>query len=186
DKARVVVKEMADAAALNLVDKHLVTDQLVLYVGYDVERMADSTKYDSIHIDYYGRAVPKPAHGSANLGRHTSSSKMLIEAATRLFDQIVNPKLMIRRLNLTTSHVISEDNMEEKHEAVQLDLFTDYKALEEKQRQEEQQLKKERKIQETMLDIKRRFGKNAILRGTNFEEGATARERNQQIGGHKA
>ena len=103
-----------------------------------------------------------------------------------LFDQIVNPKLMIRRLNLTTNHVISEDNMEEKHEAVQLDLFTDYEALEEKQRQEEQQLKKERKIQETMLDIKRRFGKNAILRGTNFEEGATAKERNQQIGGHKA
>ncbi|MBQ4462712.1 MAG: DNA methylase [Bacteroidaceae bacterium] len=187
DKARVVVKEMADAAALDLVDKHLVTDQIVLYVGYDVESLADGTKYDgAIHIDHYGRAVPKPAHGSANLGRHTSSSNMIIGAATSLFDQIVNPKLMIRRLNLTTNHVISEDNMEEKHEAVQLDLFTDYEALEEKQRQEEQQLKKERKIQETMLDIKRRFGKNAILRGTNFEEGATAKERNQQIGGHKA
>ncbi len=186
DKARVVVKEMADAAALNLVDKHLVTDQLVLYVGYDVESMADSTKYDSIHIDYYGRAVPKPAHGSANLGRHTSSSKMLIEAATKLFDQIVNPNLLIRRLNLTTNHIIGEDKADEKPTAVQLDLFTDYEALEEQQKQEELSLKKERKIQETMLDIKRRFGKNAILRGTNFEEGATAKERNQQIGGHKA
>lgn len=190
-KAKVVAREMADTVALDLVSKRLVTDQLVLTIGYDIESLTNPairTKYNGpVTIDYYGRQVPKQAHGTANLGRHTSSSKLIIDAVTELFDRIVNKDLLIRRLNLTTNHVISEEKANEQRPAyVQLDLFTDYEALEKQRQGEAAALSKERRIQEAMLSIKKRFGKNTILRGLNLEEGATATERNKQIGGHKA
>jgi len=190
-KARVVVREMAEGMALDLVSKRLVTDQLVLTVGYDAEcltRPEIREKYHGeISTNYYGKQVPKHAHGSFNFEKPTSSSRLIMDGATELFDRHVNPDLLIRRLNLTTNHVVSEALVSAQDSApVQLDLFTDYEALG-KQRQEEQaKLDKERRMQETQLIIKKRFGKNAILRGLNFEEGATAKERNKQIGGHRA
>ena len=185
-KAHVVIREMAEGMALDLVSKRLVTDQLVLTVGYDAECLTRSEIREKYHgeitTNHYGKAVPKHAHGTFN-----SSSRLIMDGATELFDRCVNPDLLIRRLNLTTNHVVSEASVSAQDSAPQqLDLFTDYEALE-KQRQEEQaKLDKERRMQEAQLRIKKRFGKNAILRGLNFEEGATAKERNKQIGGHKA
>jgi DNA polymerase V len=190
-KARVVILEMAEGMALDLVSKRLVTDQLVLTVGYDAEcltRPEIRAKYHGeITTNHYGKPVPKHAHGSLNFEKPTSSSRLIMDGAAELFDRQVNPDLLIRRLNLTTNHVVSEASVAAHENAPQqLDLFTDYETLE-KQRQEEQtRLDKERRMQEAQLKIKQRFGKNAILRGLNFEEGATAKERNKQIGGHKA
>ncbi len=190
-KARVVIQEMAEGMALDLVSKRLVTDQLVLTVGYDAECLTRPEIREKYHgeitTNYYGKAVPKHAHGTFNFERPTSSSRLIMDGATELFDRCVNPDLLIRRLNLTTNHVVSEESVTAQDRVPkQLDLFTDYEALE-KQRQEEQaKLDKERRMQEVQLKIKKRFGKNAILRGLNFEEGATAKERNKQIGGHKA
>ena len=190
-KARVVVQEMADAVALDLVSKRLVTDQLVLTVGYDIESLTNPDireKYQGpVTTDQYGRQVPKSAHGTANLGKHTSSTRLIMEAVANLYDTVVNPDLLIRRLTLATNHVISEASAKQTTPApVQLDLFADYEAEEKKQKDEEEAQAKERRIQETLLNIKSKFGKNAILRGLNLEEGATAIERNKQIGGHKA
>ena len=190
-KARVVVQEMADAASLDLVSKHLVTNQLVLTVGYDVESLTHPEirgKYHGIvTTDHYGRQVPKHAHGTANLYKHTSSTKQIVEAVVSLYDRIVNPDLLIRRMSLSTNHVISEESVRQTDTApIQLDLFTDYEALKRQQDAEKNALAKERRMQETLLNIKSRFGKNSILRGLNLEEGATAIERNKQIGGHKA
>ena len=190
-KARVVIQEMADAMALDLVSKRLVTDQLVLTVGYDAESLTRpeirSKYHGEITTDHYGKSVPKHAHGTHNFEKSTSSSRLIMDGAAELFDRCVNPVLLIRRLNLTTNHVVSEASVTARDAAPQqLDLFTDYEALQ-KQRQEEQaKLDKERRMQEAQLKIKQRFGKNAILRGLNFEEGATAKDRNEQIGGHKA
>jgi len=190
-KARVVAMEMADQMALDLTDKHLVTDQLVLSVGYDTESLTNPEIRNHYHgpvtTDHYGRAVPKHAHGTSNLKRNTSSSKIIIEAVSQLYDQIVNPHLLIRRLNLVANHVINEKQAKKNASTpVQLDMFTDYEALERQEKAEEEELSKERKMQQALLNIKKRFGKNAILKGLDFEEGATAKERNNQIGGHKA
>jgi DNA polymerase V len=190
-KARVVIREMAEGMALDLVSKRLVTDQLMLTVGYDAESLTRpeirKNYHGEISTNYYGKAVPKHAHGTFNFEKPTSSSRLIMDGATELFDRQVNPDLLIRRLNLTTNHVVSEASLSALDSVPQqLDLFTDYEALE-KQRQEEQnKFDKERRMQEAQLKIKKRFGKNAILRGLNFEEGATAKERNKQIGGHKA
>ncbi|MBO4656055.1 MAG: DNA methylase [Bacteroidales bacterium] len=189
-KARVVIQEMAESMALRLVAHQLVSDQIVLYVGYDVESLTKpsiKSKYKGeVAMDYYGRPVPKPAHGSVNLKTPTSSTKLIIEAVTELFDRIVNPDLLVRRMNISANHVISEDELKDKATAEQLDLFADYEAIEKQKQEEAAARQKERKIQEVQLAIKKRFGKNAILRGLNFEEGATAKQRNEQIGGHKA
>ena len=188
-KARVVIQEMAEAVALNLVEKRLVTDQLVLTVGYDVESLTNPAirgKYDGpVSIDHYGRKVPKHAHGTSNLGTYTSSTAIISESVTALFDQIVHPDLLIRRLNITTNHVVDENSIKQD-EPQQLDLFTDYEEVNRLRKEEEAARNKERRLQETQISIKRRYGKNAILRGLNFDEGATAKERNRQIGGHKA
>jgi DNA polymerase V len=190
-KARVVIQEMAEGMALDLVSKRLVTDQLVLTVGYDAECLTRPEIREKYHgeitTNYYGKAVPKHAHGTFNFEKPTSSSRLIMNGAIESFDRYVNPDLLIRRMNLTTNHVVPETSVSAQHSAPQqLDLFTDYEALE-KQRQEEQaKHDKERRMQEVQLEIKKRFGKNAILRGLNFEEGATAKERNKQIGGHKA
>ena len=189
-KARVVVREMADGMSLKLVSKRLVTDQLVLTIGYDRESLTNPEIHAKYHgevtTDHYGRQVPKHAHGTARLGCQTSSTRLMTDAVTELFERIVNKDLLIRRINLTVNHVVSEESVTRDAVPEQLDLFTDYEALE-RQRQEQQvALDKERRMQEAQLKIKQRFGKNAILRGLNFDEGATARERNKQIGGHRA
>lgn len=190
-KARVVILEMAEGMTLDLVSKHMVTDQLVLTVGYDAECLTRPEIREKYHgeitTNYYGKPVPKHAHGTSSFDKPTSSSRIIMEAAAALFDRLVNSDLLIRRLNLCVNHVVPESTITAQPEKPQqLDLFTDYEVLE-KQRQEEQsRLDKERRLQEAQLKIKRRFGKNAILRGLNYEEGATAKERNAQIGGHKA
>lgn len=189
-KARIIVQEMADGMALKLVDRHLVTDQLVLTVNYDRENLTNPdirSRYDGdITKDYYGRLVPKHGHGTARLEQATSSSTQIIDSFLTLYDRIVNPILFVRRLTLTVNNVVKEKDVTIVHEPVQLDLFTDYAAEEQKKKENAKRHKKERSIQEARLKIKRQFGKNAILKGINFEEGATARERNAQIGGHKA
>ena len=189
-KARVVAQEMAESMALELVSKRLVADQIVLTVGYDRESLTNpdirARYHGEVTTDYYGRQVPKHAHGTANLPRQTSSTRLVTDAVTDLFDSIVNRDLLVRRLNLTVNHVVSESSVRQHQQPQQLDLFTDYEALARQQAAEKATLDKERRMQEAQLAIKQRFGKNAILRGLNFEEGATAKERNNQIGGHRA
>ena len=187
-QARNVVLEMADSVSLELIDKRLVTDQLVLTVGYDIESLINPeirAKYHGkITTDHYGRQVPVHAHGTINIDRHTSSGKILIEKVAELYDRIINPNLLVRRLTLSINHLISEDNIKDKPKTVQLDLFTDYEELKRQQEIEEAELSKERRRQEAVLRIKKMFGKNAILKGLNYTDGATQRDRNQQIGGH--
>lgn len=191
EKARLVVHEMADAVALDLVDKGLVTDQIILTIGYDIENLTDPErrkKYKGpVTTDHHGRKIPKHAHGTVNLGRKTASSKLITEAVLKKFDEIVNPDLLVRRLTVGVNHVIDEAAAKaEASQPEQLDLFTDYAALEKKRQEEEAALAKERKLQEAMLSVKKKYGKNAILKGMNLEEGATGLDRNNQIGGHNA
>ena len=190
DKAKLIVREMTDLLALDLVDKKLVTDQLVLSVGYDIESLADpmirKTYHGAITTDGYGRAVPKSAHGSANLGRQTASTKLLLGAVTGLYDRIVDVNLLVRRVNITANHVVDESLAQKKGTLEQLDLFTDYSAIQAQKETEEAALAREKRIQEAMLSIKKKHGKNAILKGMNLEDGATTVDRNRQIGGHKA
>ena len=182
---------MADAVALDLVDKRMVTDQLVLTIGYDVENLLDPDRRRAYHgeitIDRYGRQVPKHAHGTANLGRYSSSSQLIMEKLLALYDRIADPTLLSRRITIATNHVIYEKDAKPQSESYeQLDLFTDFAALENQRKEEDEKLQKERQMQEAILSIKKKYGKNALLRGTNFREGSTAKERNSQIGGHKA
>ena len=190
EKAKLVLREMADLLVLDLVDKGLVTDQIVVTVGYDIENLTDPKRSKAYHgevvTDHYGRKIPKYSHGTINLGKHTSSTKQIMEAASELFDRIVDKSLLIRRLNITANHVIDEASIEQKPQYEQLDIFTDYAALQAEREKEQAELEREKKMQKAMLAIKKKFGKNAILKGMNFEEGATARDRNSQIGGHKA
>ena len=190
-KARLVLREMAELLALDLVDKKLVTDQIVVTVGYDIENLSDPSRRQRYHgaivKDKYGRQIPKHAHGTENLSAHTSSTKQIMKAASNLFDRIVDANLLIRRLNIVAAHVIPESDAQRPGETFeQLDLFTDYAALQAERERNQAELERERRMQETMLTIKKRFGKNAILKGMNLEEGATAKDRNAQIGGHKA
>lgn len=190
EKAKLIVKEMTDLLVLDLVDKKLVTDQIVLTVGYDIDNLTDPairSKYrGEITTDFYGRQTPKHAHGTAHLPSQTSSTKVIMQAVEELYDRIVNPDLLVRRINLVADRVISEADVPEKVAFEQLDLFTDYVALEKERKLEQQEREKEKRMQQAVLDIKKKFGKNAVLKGMNFEEGATTRERNSQIGGHKA
>lgn len=190
DKARLVVREMADMLSLELVEKGLVTDQIVITVGYDIENISNPEirkKYKGpITTDGYGRKLPKHAHGTQNIGKKTSSTKLITDAAMTLYDRIVNENLLIKRLYITANRVVDEKSVSGQKSYEQLDLFTDYEKMQEIHRQEEQELKKEKDIQHTILDIKKKFGKNAILKGMNMQEGATARDRNNTIGGHKA
>ena len=175
-KAKLVMREMTDSLVLDLVDKGLVTDQMVLSIGYDTESLTDpeirSRYRGPVAADWYGRKVPKPAHGSVNLPRQTSSTRLITDAVMDLFDRIVDPALLVRRMYVVAAHVVDETRVA----GVQLDLFEE--PAEDEAR--------ERSRQEAILAIRKKFGKNAILKGMNFDEGATARERNQQIGGHKA
>ena len=188
EQARNVVLEMADSVSLELIDKRLVTDQLVLTVGYDVESLTNPAirvKYKGkITTDYYGRQVPAHAHGTINIDNPTSSGNILIEKVAELYDRIINPDLLVRRLTLSINHLIHEEDVRIKSKPLQLDLFTDYEELERIQEAEAAELARERRRQEAVLKIKKMFGKNAILKGLNYTDGATQRERNQQIGGH--
>jgi DNA polymerase V len=190
DKAKLVVREMTDLLVLDLVDKGLVTNQMVLTVGYDIENLTDAArkkKYrGEVTTDHYGRKIPKHAHGTTNLGRQTSSTQLITEAVMELFDRIVDSNLLVRRLNVVANHVVAESSVEKKQSYEQLDLFTDYETLQKQQKEEEAALEREKKMQQAMISIKKKFGKNAILKGMNLQEGATAKDRNRQIGGHKA
>ena len=190
-KARVVAREMAEAVALDLLDKRLVTNLLTLTVGYDRESLTDiiiRLQYDGpVVSDHYGRSVPKPTHGSRKLHRYTSSARLIAEAALEIFDTTVHQPLLVRRLTIAAGNVIPEETVGQvEKETGERDLFTDYEALEAAREKEDEALLKERKMMEAALKIKKKFGKNAFLKGTDLEEGATARERNRQIGGHKA
>ena len=191
DKARLVLREMADSLSMDLVDKGFVTDQLVVTIGYDIENLTNPERRKKYHgdvvKDHYGRQIPKHAHGTINLDRFTSSTKQIMDAAGELFDRIADRNLLIRRLNITATHVINEASApSEEGNYEQLDLFTDYAALDAKRKQKDEELAREKKVQQAMLAIKKKFGKNAVLKGMNLEEGATAKDRNEQIGGHKA
>lgn len=195
-KARVVIREMADAMALKLVRKRLLTDQIILTIGYDVESLSPKRKADAqeespsydgpVTIDYYGRRVPKHATGTANTEAPTSSAAIITKAVEDIYDKITSPTLLIRRLNLTVNHVMTEAFMKSKQSIKEQDLFTDHEEEKKKEEKEKKRLEKERRLQEARLSIRRRYGKNAILKGLNFDEGATAISRNAQIGGHKA
>ncbi len=190
EKARLAAKEMADLLALDLVEKGLVTDQIVLTVGYDIGNLKDPAlrkEYSGeVKTDRYGRKIPKHAHGTVNLKRYTSSARQIVQAVSELFDRIVDEKLLVRRLSMAAAHVIPEEEAQNEIRFEQLDLFTDYAALQKEQEKQEAELERERKMQKAVLEIKKKFGKNAVLKGMNLEEGATARDRNRQIGGHKA
>ena len=190
DKARLVVREMADQLALDLVDKGLVTDQLVLTVGYDRDNLSDPKKKQAYHgevtTDRYGRAVPKHAHGTANLEEYTASTRRIIAAALELFDRIIDKELTVRRFYLTATRVADEASVPDKKAFEQIDLFTDYAAKQEQESQEAADREREKKVQRTILDIKKKYGKNAILKGMNLQEGATAKDRNNTIGGHRS
>lgn len=190
EKARLIVREMTDLLVLDLVDKGLVTDQMVLTVGYDIENLSNpdiKKKYHGpITTDHYGRQIPKHAHGTANLKRQTSSTKRVIDAVMDLYARIVDKNLLVRRINITANHVVNESTVEKEKSYEQLDLFTDYEVRNKEKEEEYATLQREKKMQLAILDIKKKYGKNAILKGTNFEEGAMTIERNNQIGGHKA
>ena len=199
DKARLVVREMADSLALDLVDKGLVTNQLVLTVGYDIENLAPTrggaAYAGETTTDRYGRKIPKHARYGRKIPKHavgtenfsyTSSANDLLETITALYDRIVDKALLVRRLSISANRLLHEEKVPKQDEVEQLDLFTDYAAKEKQKAENAAEHARERKIQETILGIKKKFGKNAILKGLNLEDGATARERNQTIGGHQA
>lgn len=190
EKARLVVREMTDLLVLQLVDKGLVTKQMTLTVGYDRENLDDPTRrmryQGKVSTDPYGRQIPKAAHGTIRLESYTSSTRKIIGAMMDLFDQIINPDLLVRRLNLTAERVISEKEAASESTYEQLNLFTDYEAEAKRHDAEQTEHRNERKMQEAILEIKKKYGKNAILKGMNLEEGATTQNRNRQIGGHRA
>ena len=190
EKARVVVREMTDAMALKLVAHRLVTNQLVLTIGYDTESLsrpeAGQQYHGPVSTDRYGRQVPKHAHGTANLDGYSSSSREMTDAVSELYDRIVNKELLVRRIYLSVNHVIDEQRAKADRQPVQLSLFDDVDEIEAHKKKKEEEREKERRMQEAQIAIKQRFGSNAILKGINYEEGATAKERNEQIGGHKA
>ena len=189
EKTRLIVKEMIDNLVLSLVEKHLKTDQIVLTVGYDIECLTNPlirSKYNGeIVTDAYGRKIPKHSHGTINIDHKTSSTKIITNEVMKLYDRIVNPILLVRRLNVTACNLVNEEYKEQKPIIEQIDLFTNY---EETTKQKEKSLKdeiEEKKIQKALLNIKKKYGKNSILKAMNYEEGATAKDRNQEVGGHR-
>ncbi len=190
EKAKLVVREMTDLLVLDLVDKGLVTDQIVLTIGYDIENLTDSLRAKEykgeVTTDHYGRKIPKHGHGTINLGCHMASTSRIIQAVMELYDRITEPQLLVRRLNVTANHILPEHLAPKGEKPVQLNLFEDVLEKEKQRLQEEAELEKEKRRQKAILTIQKKYGKNALLKGMNLEEGATARDRNGQIGGHKA
>lgn len=190
DKARLIVKEMTDLLVLDLVDKGLATDQMVLTIGYDVENLSDPRRRNGyrgeVTTDRYGRKIPKHAHGTANLPGRTSSTKIILDAVMELYDRIVDRNLTVRRVTVAANRLVEEDLTTKQEHYEQMDLFTDYTALEQQRQEEAAERQKEKKVQKAILDIQKKYGKNALVKGMNLQEGATTIERNAQIGGHKA
>ena len=190
EKVRLIAREMTDLLALDLVDKKLVTDQIVLTLGYDAQSLRDpairKAYRGEITTDHYGRPIPRHAHGTANLEGPTASSRLLTDAVTALFERIADPTLLVKRVNVAANHVVDEGKAAQARAILQLDLFTDYAAVNARRESEKAMLEREKKTQQAMLAIKRKLGKNAIIKGMNLEEGATTLARNAQIGGHKA
>ncbi|MCH5298409.1 MAG: DNA methylase [Ruminococcus sp.] len=188
EKARLIIREMTEILVLDLVDKELLTDQVVLTVGYDIENLKNEERKNrykgEVTVDHYGRRVPKQTHGSENIGRFTSSTKLIVDAVLRLFDRITDKDLLVRRMYVVANHTVFESTLKDKAE--QLDLFTDFGSLSEEKMREDRELSREKNIQKTVISLKKRYGKNAVLKGMNLKEGATARDRNRQIGGHRA
>lgn len=188
EKTKLIVREMTDNLVLDLVEKHLKTDQFVLTIGYDIESLTTpeiARKYrGEVTIDAYGRRVPKHAHGTANIDHKTSSTKVITSEIMKLYDRIVNPILLVRRLNLTACNLVSED-MENKPIIEQVDLFSNYEEISKQKAKSLEEEIEEKKIQKTLLDIKKKYGKNSILKAMNYEEGATAKDRNSEVGGHR-
>lgn len=188
EMGRLIVREMTDLLVLDLVEKKLLTNQMVLTIGYDVENLkqnnSESRYKGKIVIDTYGRRIPKSSHGTINLKEYTSSTRTIIEAVTELYEKITDPDLTIRRVYVVANHVIPECNFDNNY--LQLDFFTDYEKIEENNQQESLAVKHEKAIQQTVIEIKKRFGKNAVVKGMNLEYGATTMLRNAQVGGHKA
>lgn len=190
EKARLIVKEMTDLLVLDLVDKGLATDQMVLTIGYDVENLSDPKRRSGyrgeVTTDRYGRKIPKHAHGTANLPGRTSSTKIILDAVMELYDRIVDRNLTVRRVTVAANRLVEEDLTTKQEHYEQMNLFTDYAALEQQRQEEAAERQKEKKVQKAILDIQKKYGKNALVKGMNLQEGATTMERNAQIGGHKA
>ena len=190
EKAKLIVREMTDLLVLDLVDKGMVTDQIVLTVGYDIENLKNpefqKNYRGEIKTDHYGRKIPKHAHGTVNLKKKISSTRQIMDAVIQLYDEIVNPDLLVRRIYLSANRVVEAEAEQETASYEQMDLFTDYKALEIQRQEEKKEQEKEARIQHAVLDLKKKFGKNAVLKGMNLEKDAMTMERNKQIGGHKA
>ena len=188
DKAKLITREMCDLLVLDLVEKHIVTNQIVLTIGYDSECLTKGNiSYSGeVTIDYYGRPVPKHAHGTVNLSEYTSSTNEIINATMELFDRIVDDMLLVRRVNICACNLKDESIRKQDNSPVQMSLFVDYDALERQRQIREAAYEREKRSQHAMINIRRKFGKNAILKGMNFEDGATTIDRNLQIGGHKA
>ena len=190
EKAGLIVREMTELLVLDLVDKDLVTNQIVLTVGYDIENLKQSEFQKNyrgeIKTDRYGRKIPKHAHGTMNLEEYTSSTRKIVDATVELYQRIVDPQLLVRRISLAANHVIQECEIAETDSYEQMNLFTDYQAKEEQKQREKEERERERIMQQAVLELKKKFGKNAVLKGMNLQEGATTIERNRQIGGHKA
>lgn len=190
EKTKLIVHEMTDLLSLDLVEKGLVTNQIVLTIGYDIENLADekiSGEYKGeVTTDRYGRKTPKHAHGTINLDRYTSSTNKIVAAAMELFDRIMDKRLTSRRINVVACRVIPETEVIAENEAEQLDFFTDFEEKQVQRAKEEQSLQREKNMQKAIIGLKNKYGKNAVLRGMNLEEGATTISRNKQIGGHRA
>ncbi len=190
EKAKLIVKEMTDLLVLDLVEKHLVTDRMVLTIGYDIDNLKNRNiriKYKGeITIDHYGRQIPKHAHGTINLSCKTSSTRVIMKAVDELYDRIINWDLLVRRVRIVADGVLAEKDLIESPVFEQLDLFTDYEVLEKEKEKKKRELDKEKRMQYAVIDIQKKYGKNAILKGMNFEEGAMTKVRNGQIGGHRA
>ena len=188
EKALIIVKEMTELAVLDLVERGLVTDQLVLDIGYDTENIKNSAGTADISAtdDRYGRRVPKPAHGTGNIGRMTSSTKLVTDTAVAVFERIADRRLSVRRINLTLNNLTDERSVSVSSYGEQLDIFTDGAAAERRHAEEAAAIEREKRIQHAVIGIKKKFGKNAIIKGLDLEDGATTIARNGQIGGHKA
>lgn len=190
EKTKLIVREMTDLLSLDLVEKGLVTNQIVLTIGYDIENLADeqiSGEYKGeVTTDRYGRRTPKHAHGTINLDRYTSSTNKIVAAAMELFERIIDKRLTSRRINVVACRVIHETEVIAENEAEQLDFFTDFEEKQVQQEKEKQSLQREKNMQKAIIGLKNKYGKNAVLRGMNLEEGATTISRNKQIGGHRA
>lgn len=190
EKARLVVREMADALSFELLEKKLVTDKITLVVGYDIENLSDKGRRSlykgEIKTDFYGREVPKQARGTVNIGRQTSSARLITGAVTELYERIVDPDLLVRRMYITAEQVIPENLVDKSYVPEQLSFFENYEEKERMAAEENDALEKERRVQDALLEIRQKYGKNSILKGMNYKEGATAKDRNRQIGGHKA